>query len=100
MLSALDAASQREEIAGSKRDLERITGAEPKSFAYPYGQPFAFSQMAIELVREAGFQTACANFPGSVGPGADPLQLPRLHVDNWDGEEFTRMLSEWFDGRW
>jgi hypothetical protein len=41
---------------------------------------------------------ACANVEGRANAAADPFQLPRLHVDDVDGETLARRLSEWFDG--
>jgi glycosyltransferase involved in cell wall biosynthesis/peptidoglycan/xylan/chitin deacetylase (PgdA/CDA1 family) len=97
VLAALDPVGQRAEIVGSRRDLESITGREARFFAYPYGQRWAYTGASVALVHEAGFHAACANRAGVIAAGTDPLQLPRVHVENWDGETFSRCLSRWLD---
>jgi peptidoglycan/xylan/chitin deacetylase (PgdA/CDA1 family) len=100
VLSALPPAVQRDEILGGKRDLEDVAGRRVQSFAYPYGRRTDYSDETVALVREAGFACACANVAGAVDASADGFELPRLEVRDWDGEEFGRRLSGWFDGRW
>jgi peptidoglycan/xylan/chitin deacetylase (PgdA/CDA1 family) len=92
LLPALAADEQREEIARSKRDLERILGRPVTRFAYPYG---ARAPEVVAHVREAGFTSACGGL-GAVRNGTDPFQLPRVWVRDWDGDQFARRLSEWF----
>jgi peptidoglycan/xylan/chitin deacetylase (PgdA/CDA1 family) len=92
MLAAMPADSQREEISRSKVSLEGILGYPVTSFSYPYGSR---DDETVSLVREAGFACACSTVPGTVGHGADPLQLPRVQVEDWDGEEFATRLSQW-----
>ena len=65
------------------------------SFAYPYG---ARSEETVEIVRECGFAYACTTVPESVVTGADRFQLPRVQVEDWDGDQFSRRLEAWFDG--
>jgi peptidoglycan/xylan/chitin deacetylase (PgdA/CDA1 family)/glycosyltransferase involved in cell wall biosynthesis len=86
---------QWQEVQGSKARLEEILGSAVTSFAPPYG---AQSADTVAIVREAGFHRACSTVPGPVQPGADCFQLRRVQVDDWDGEEFGRRLTEWFGG--
>jgi peptidoglycan-N-acetylglucosamine deacetylase len=51
-LGRLPEGSAREEIAGSKRYLERLLGREVRTFCYPGGY---YNVRTVELVREAGF---------------------------------------------
>src|SRR5215213_10362173 len=62
-LSALPAASQRDEILGSKARLEELLGQHVSSFAYPHGD---LSAETAGIVREAGFAHACTTRPGLV----------------------------------
>src|SRR5215217_516018 len=94
-LSALPAASQRDEILGSKARLEELLGQHVSSFAYPHGD---LSAETAAIVREAGFAHACTTRPGLVEQSTDPFQLPRRNVQDWDGENFAKRLSRWFDG--
>lgn len=95
MISTLPTALQRDEIQQSKTSLEKILGRPVISFAYPYGN---YSAETVPIVREAGFTCACSTLPGVVGRDNDRFQLPRVQIEDWDGEEFSRKLSLWFDG--
>ena len=95
-LSALPAASQRDEILESKTRLEKILRRPVTSFAYPYGKQDHYTPETVNIVREAGFTCACSNFAGLVEQSTDPFQLPRIPVVDWSGEEFANMLSSWF----
>lgn len=97
VLSTLPVGSQREEIQQSKRFLEGVLNRKISAFAYPYGQRTDYTPETTELVRQAGFTCACSNFAGVVRKGADPFQLPRLQVRDWDGDEFARRLTEWLE---
>ncbi|TAK09013.1 polysaccharide deacetylase family protein [bacterium] len=97
-LSSLSVTEQRTEIEGSKRCLEKILGRPVKSFAYPFGSRSDYTPESLALVREAGFDSACANFPGTVWCSSDRFQLPRLLVRDWDGEVFERQLRRWVGG--
>jgi hypothetical protein len=49
----------------------------------------------VPLVRRAGFLRACSTRSELVGRRSPRLELPRVSVGNWDGEEFGRQLSVW-----
>ena len=93
LLSTLPAASQRDEILRSKAKLEKMLGISVRSFAYPHGD---FNEDTVRIVREAGFTCACSSLVDMVHPRTDRFQLPRMVVQNWDGEEFSKQLSKWF----
>lgn len=89
-LSALPPNRQRWEIETGKGQLEKWLGRSIRWFAYPYGRGNAVTR---QLVREAGFEAACAMSLSSVTHRSDPFWLPRLFVENWDGDEFLRRLA-------
>ncbi len=93
LLSALPVAWQQNEIQQSKACLEEIIGHPVRSFAYPYGD---YTTETVALVREAGFACACSTNEVAAWGRTDRFQLPRFHVEDWDGEEFARRLSSWF----
>ena len=93
-LAALPAASQRDEILQNKARLEQTLDRPVSSFAYPHGN---LAEETVGVVREAGFARACTTVADIVEGSTDPFQLPRVHVQDWDGREFARGLSRWFD---
>jgi glycosyltransferase involved in cell wall biosynthesis/peptidoglycan/xylan/chitin deacetylase (PgdA/CDA1 family) len=94
VLSTLPTALQRDEIQQSKTSLEKILGRPITSFAYPYGD---YTAETVPNVREAGFACACSTLPGVVEQDTERFQLPRVQIEDWDGQEFSRKLSLWFD---
>lgn len=91
-LSFLPHTRQRQEIQDSKTRLEEIIGQKVVSFAYPHGN---YSEETAALVREAGFMSACTTYPRTVWKQCDRFKLPRVVVEDWNGEEFGKQLSEW-----
>jgi peptidoglycan/xylan/chitin deacetylase (PgdA/CDA1 family) len=61
-----------EEMAGSKKWLEGVLGAEVLMFCYPFGRFDAESKRAV---REAGFKGARTTVAGSVAVPADPFEM-------------------------
>jgi peptidoglycan/xylan/chitin deacetylase (PgdA/CDA1 family) len=94
-LSLFSSDLQRQEIRQSKADLEEVLGHSIRSFAYPHGD---YTWETVSFVRDAGFACACSTQAYSVRPQTDPFQLPRMQVQDWDGEEFERRLTAWTDG--
>jgi peptidoglycan/xylan/chitin deacetylase (PgdA/CDA1 family) len=94
-LSTLSAASQWTEIQRSKADLEEILERPVTSFSYPNG---SYTAETVTAVQEAGFTCACSSIANVVWRGTDCFQLPRVVVEDWDGEEFASRLEEWFYG--
>jgi peptidoglycan/xylan/chitin deacetylase (PgdA/CDA1 family) len=81
-LNECDEATARDEIAGSKRDLERLLGIEVRSFCFPYGEHRAEH---AELVRQAGYATGTTIVSSRARPGEDDLMLlPRISVHLYD----------------
>jgi peptidoglycan/xylan/chitin deacetylase (PgdA/CDA1 family) len=80
---------QRAEIDGGRQACALLTGRMPTSFAYPFGD---HDPVAVELVREAGFDVACTTVSAPVRTGCDVLALPRLQVEDWSADELARAL--------
>ena len=93
-LSTLAPDGQREEIAGSREQLESALGRPIASFAYPYGGASDFDQTTARIVRDAGFDHACANFSSRLGHGTDVYRLPRILVRDCGGAELARSLAD------
>lgn len=94
-LAPLSCDSQRDEIQGSKAQLEKMINRPVQSFSYPFGKRSDYQSQTISLVQEAGFSVACSNEPGVVGAETDPFQLPRIHIHDCGGDEFeARLISK------
>jgi peptidoglycan/xylan/chitin deacetylase (PgdA/CDA1 family) len=67
----------RDEIAGSKRDIENITGSGISSFAYPFGR---WNDLVLKITAEAGYQFACTTSTGRVCHTVNSMLVPRVAV--------------------
>jgi len=83
-----------DEIAGSKRQIERQLGRPVEHFCYPNGSIEDFGADAVEAVRSAGFRTAVTTGKGLNYPGADRFQLVRVGVEpGLDQDYFARCAA-------
>jgi peptidoglycan/xylan/chitin deacetylase (PgdA/CDA1 family) len=76
-LSALPDREIREEVLGSRADLEDRLGVRVSQFCYPYGD---HDDRIVGVVRDAGFAAATTVLRGLARPDDDPLRLPRVPV--------------------
>ena len=93
VLSAQPLEEQRREITESKRHLEDILKQPVNSFCYPYGGWGDVDPETIQLVREAGFEMACAGVAAPVTHRSDVFWLSRHLVRDWSGDEFAHRLK-------
>jgi peptidoglycan/xylan/chitin deacetylase (PgdA/CDA1 family) len=87
-LTAIPVPEAKNEITGSKKKLEDLFGVQVKHFAYPYGD---YNDAIVDLVKEAGFETACTCDPLVVRHGVDPFRLGRFFT----GERSLRSFSNY-----
>jgi peptidoglycan/xylan/chitin deacetylase (PgdA/CDA1 family) len=87
-LSLLSRDQAKEEIFASKKRLEDLFGLPVEHFAYPFGD---YSQTTVELVREAGFKTACTMHRGINLPNTSRFELKR-----WTARYESRNLRNLF----
>ena len=80
-VTTLDAAQLREEIAGSRRDLQQRFHQPVNFFCYPAGR---FDAQAIQAVRAAGYLGATTVEEGLASKG-EMYTLKRIRVDGSDG---------------
>lgn len=94
-LAALPLSAQREEIEVSKRYLENVLGKDVAHFSYPFGRGRwprqTYNGETVKLVEEAGYSAACALKP-PIRRRPSPYELPRLIVQDWDGDELLRRI--------
>lgn len=70
-------AELQDELAGSKADLEALTGAPVTQFCYPYGD---LDERVAAAVRNAGYDAATLVNRGRAQPGDDLMLLRRVMV--------------------
>jgi peptidoglycan/xylan/chitin deacetylase (PgdA/CDA1 family) len=73
----------RDEILGSKAELERQLEAPIDLFAYPYGGWANLTEANREQVQAAGFRCCCSAVGGLNGAGTDPFHLRRIPISPW-----------------
>jgi peptidoglycan/xylan/chitin deacetylase (PgdA/CDA1 family) len=90
-LAGLDEAELTSQIESGRSEIERRLRRPVRSLAYPHGGPDDIGA-APSIARQAGFQTAFMATGGTVRKRADRMRLPRIFVDDVDGEGFARLL--------
>jgi peptidoglycan/xylan/chitin deacetylase (PgdA/CDA1 family) len=95
-LPALSDSEQQAEIVASKQVLEQLIGEQVNCFAYPFG---AFSTRTPEIVSRAGYACACTTIPSAAWRHSDLYRLPRVPVEDCDGDQFERRLFDAFTRR-
>jgi peptidoglycan/xylan/chitin deacetylase (PgdA/CDA1 family) len=75
-LTTLDAAQLQEEVAGSRRILQREYGVPVKNFCYPAGR---FDATVIAAVEAAGYTGATTEIPGYASRES-PYELARFEI--------------------
>ncbi|MGY3614421.1 polysaccharide deacetylase family protein [Bradyrhizobium sp. USDA 10063] len=81
-LSRLAPSDAREEIEGSRLDLEGLTTQKIRLFALPYGD---HDSSTIELCRMAGYEAVFSTTPALVDTTGSALVRGRVKVDPFDG---------------
>jgi peptidoglycan/xylan/chitin deacetylase (PgdA/CDA1 family) len=87
-LSRIPLTQAKNEIVSSKKKLEDLFGTPVKHFAYPWGD---YNDAIVDLVREAGFETACTCDGRVARADDDPHRLGRFFV----GERSFRCFSHY-----
>lgn len=95
VLASLPADEQRQEIDGSRNQLERLLGRPVTVFSYPYGGHDALDAVTTRLVRESGYAMACTGTGGLACPDQYPFLVPRNVVGDWDASTFEQWLERW-----
>ena len=73
-LTQLAPGRAREEISASRKRLEDLFGRPVRHFCYPYGD---WNPAVRDLVREAGYATACTTTAGVNTAAESPWELKR-----------------------
>jgi peptidoglycan/xylan/chitin deacetylase (PgdA/CDA1 family) len=88
----------REELIGSKREIERHLGTEVVGFSYPFG---IFDERIKRLVREAGFKYARATLRGLNHKARDEFNLASIGGGSVLNKRFlmARLVFNFFNHR-
>jgi peptidoglycan/xylan/chitin deacetylase (PgdA/CDA1 family)/glycosyltransferase involved in cell wall biosynthesis len=89
-LPRLGSAEKAREIRDSVDRCAQLTGVQPRSFAYPYGD---FDPESEQLAEQAGFSCACKADGWFVTKNSSRFALPRIFVGNWDSSRLARQLG-------
>lgn len=76
-LVALNASQLHEQVAASRRTIQRLYDVPVHWFCYPSGH---YDATVIAAVKEAGYLGSSTVVPGWASPASDPYRLPRLRV--------------------
>ena len=97
-LTQCDETQLRNEVHGSKAELEDLLALPVSQFCYPYGDQ---NDRVVASAREAGFKAATTTQRGRAIPGTDPWRLPRIQVARHHllPQFAMKALSGYEDGR-
>lgn len=88
-LTTLEGAALEEEVAGSRKILQREYGVPVKNFCYPAGR---FDETVIAAVEAAGYEGATTEIPG-FATRESPYELARIEVlGAWGVEDLAAAL--------
>lgn len=98
VLTALDSASIRKELAFSKATIQDRLGMTPQLFAYPHGSYGTFDGRTRQILSEEGFRAACTTVWGRNRCGDDAFTLKRIRVSWCDSVgEMRKSLEGGYD---
>jgi peptidoglycan/xylan/chitin deacetylase (PgdA/CDA1 family) len=81
LLDQLDARAVRETLNIAYGYIKSITGYSPRHFAYPNGN---FNNCIINLVRDAGYDSAVTTLPGILSDRNCRMRIPRLSIGRFE----------------
>lgn len=92
-LKSLSISEAKFEIAESKRSLEAIIGQEVRLFSYPFGTKDEYSDVTVDIVKDAGFEKAVVAYPGDISEKANVFELNRFAVANYNEDDFAEFIQ-------
>jgi len=91
ILSSLDDATLRQEMAGSKYELESRLQKRVDMVSYPEGSHAAFDARVMRAAFTAGYRLGCSYIPGlNQLNRLDHFQLRRQQIENHKGRVYFR----------
>ncbi|MEM6640647.1 MAG: polysaccharide deacetylase family protein [Pseudomonadota bacterium] len=97
ILTRLDDASARAELADGRADLAARSGADVRLFAYPNGRADAdYAIDHVRMARDVGFEAALTTMWGYTDAGSPRFELPRVGLEWESGWRFGVKLWRCF----
>ena len=97
-MAAHSEASQRQEVADGRLDLEQWIGRPVTSFAYPFGVTAAISAESRRAADLAGVKIACTLDGRVATRSCDLLRMPRIFVGEWNESTFSKRIDAFTNG--
>lgn len=91
-LANISLGRQKEEIIESKVILERITGKNIKSFAYPFGSVYDIDHSSKKIVEQAGFDYAYSNTQTLAVVTKNRFCIPRINIRECTVLDFSKKI--------
>lgn len=79
-LGKVSSQEAREELYGSKAQIEDEVGKLVNTFAYPFGRKDCIRKDVIDIVKEAGYDCCCSGYGGKVKSDSDIYNLNRISM--------------------
>lgn len=76
-----DPSALHQEIVGNLEQLQRWLRVPIRYFSFPYGMPENTSQLAVDIIKQAGFSGFCTAYGAWNWPGSHGFHLKRIHAD-------------------
>jgi hypothetical protein len=86
--------TQYEEIGACKQSLEKRYNKSLQTISYPYGD---YNDDTLEIVRQKSLKGAFTTQARIVTQKTNPVTIGRFQVKNWNGQEFEKHLTAWFN---
>jgi peptidoglycan/xylan/chitin deacetylase (PgdA/CDA1 family) len=99
-VTQLSARVLAEELLGSKKAIEDITGRAVTSFAYPFGTLRDFDRRTADALSEAGYRLAFTSQHGALTSGQDAMMLPRVKIEGGDPDWMFRAVCSGALDQW
>ncbi len=93
ILADVSLTKAKDEIEGSKRDLEKLLKRKVGLFSYPSGGSHDYSDAVKRVVKEAGFDCAVTTMNGDNGPDSDMFELKRIGMSHENSFTVFRVKS-------
>lgn len=72
----------KDEIIGSKNELEDMLNYDCKYISWPYGEKTDVNTESLEIVKQAGYEACFGAYRGTVNPGStSAFSIPRHHFE-------------------